>query len=190
PAIGPVIGGMLAGLVGLRRAFLVTAAFYAVALACVVVLYDDRVTHAAPVDPAENGRVTFRNVLAFENFVLMMAAIFGLQFVDRSFGPVLPLYVERIGISHPQVALVSGILFSIMACAGALGHHFCGRLLKRCPLRVVIAGGAVVAACGSGLFGLAPRLWSMCVASTLLGCGIGAAMTASYTVAGSVIPAR
>ena len=32
-------------------------------------------------------------MLAFENFVLLMAVIFGLQFVDRSFGPVLPLYV-------------------------------------------------------------------------------------------------
>src|SRR5204862_1002976 len=47
PAIGPVIGGMLAHLVGLRRACVVTAAVYAVALVCVVVLYDDRVTYAA-----------------------------------------------------------------------------------------------------------------------------------------------
>jgi MFS family permease len=77
-----------------------------------------------------------------------------------------------------------------MACAGALGHHFCGKLLKRFSLRVVIAGGAAVAACGSGVFGAAPRVWSMCVASTLLGVGIGAAMTASYTAAGSVIPPR
>ena len=79
------------------------------------------------------GRVTFRSVLAFQNFMLMMAVIFGLQFVDRSFGPVLPLYVEQVGVAHDRVALVSGMLFSIMACTGALGHHFCGKLLKRYP---------------------------------------------------------
>ena len=28
----------------------------------------------------------------------MMGVIFGLQFVDRSFGPVLPLYVEQVGV--------------------------------------------------------------------------------------------
>ena len=188
PAIGPVIGGMLAGLVGLRRAFLVTAAFYAVALACVVVLYDDRVTHAAPVDPAENGRVTFRNVLAFENFVLMMAAIFGLQFVDRSFGPVLPLYVEMTGTAHTRVPVISGILFSIMACSGALGHHLCGRLLRLFPAPTVIAASAASAALGSLLFAVPGGLVAMSAASLLLGIGIGAAMTAAYSAAGRVIP--
>ena len=190
PGVGPLIGGVLAGVVGLRRAFLATAVFYAAGLLLVHVIYDERATHQThPADPArENRRVTFRNVLAFENFILMMVVIFGLQFVDRSFGPVLPLYVEQSGRSHAQVAIVSGVLFSIMACTGALGHHFCGRLLKRFPMRVVIAGGAAMAAAGSALVGATGSLWVMSAASTLLGLGIGAAMTASYSAAGSVIP--
>jgi DHA1 family multidrug resistance protein-like MFS transporter len=190
PAVGPVIGGVLAGLVGLRRAFIATALFYALGLLVVWVMYDDHATHATVDDAPATGRVTFRNVLAFQNFALMMGVIFGLQFVDRSFGPILPLYVERVGVSHERVALVSGVLFSIMACAGALGHHYCGKLLKRLPSRLVIAGGAAVAAGGSGLLGSSERVWIMCAASTLLGIGIGAAMTASYSAAGSVIPPR
>jgi MFS family permease len=190
PALGPVIGGILAGLVGLRRAFLATALFYAIGLIVVWIMYDDRATHATIDDAPETGRVTFRNVLAFQNFMLMMGAIFGLQFVDRSFGPVLPLYVARVGVAPARVAIVAGVLFSIMACAGALGHHFCGGLLKRFPSRLVIAGGAVVAAGGSGLLSASGRVWMMCVASTLVGIGIGAAMTASYSAAGSVIPPR
>jgi MFS family permease len=120
----------------------------------------------------------------------MMGVIFGLQFVDRSFGPILPLYVERVGVPHARVALVSGVLFSIMAFAGALGHHFCGRLLNRFPSRLVIAGAAAVAAGGSGLLGVSERVWIMCAASAVLGLGIGAALTASYSAAGSVIPPR
>jgi DHA1 family multidrug resistance protein-like MFS transporter len=188
PAVGPVIGGVLAGLVGLRRAFLVTAGFYAIGLVVVHVMYDDRAIHETPVDAAETGRVTFRNVLAFRNFILMMGVIFGLQFVDRSFGPVLPLWVEQMGVAHARVPLVSGVLFSVMALTGALGHHFCGRLLERYPSRAVIAGGAAVAACGSGLFGVSGNFWIMSAASVLLGLGIGAAMTASYSAAGAVIP--
>jgi DHA1 family multidrug resistance protein-like MFS transporter len=190
PAVGPVIGGVLAGLVGLRRAFIATALFYALGLLVVWVMYDDHATHATVDDAPATGRVTFRNVLAFRNFALMMGVIFGLQFVDRSFGPILPLYVERVGVTHERVALISGVLFSIMACAGALGHHYCGKLLKRLPSRLVIAGGAAVAAGGSGLLGTSGRVWIMCAASTLLGIGIGAAMTASYSAAGSVIPPR
>ena len=217
PGVGPLIGGALAGLVGLRRAFLVTAVFYAVGLVLVHVMYDEHATHAVaanaqdlknlsnpenlpnlsnpptPVNPPNlpnlSTRVTFRNVLAFQNFILMMVVIFGLQFVDRSFGPVLPLYVEQAGGSHAQVALISGVLFSIMACTGALGHHFCGRLVKRFPMRVVIAGGAAVAAAGSVMVGVSGNVFVLSAASTLLGLGIGAAMTASYSAAGSVIPA-
>ncbi len=52
----------------------------------------------------------------------------------------------------------------------------------------MIAGGAAVAAAGSGLFGLSGNFWIMAAASVLLGLGIGAAMTASYSAAGAVIP--
>jgi DHA1 family multidrug resistance protein-like MFS transporter len=188
PGVGPVIGGLLASLVGLRPAFVATALFYLVGLVIVHVMYDDRATHAQPAAAAELGRVTFRSVLAFRNFILMMAVIFGLQFVDRSFGPVLPLYVEQVGVTRGNVALVSGALFSIMAFTGALGHHFCGKLLRRHTSRLVIACGAMTAAAGGGLFGLSGNFWIMSVASVLLGVGIGAAMTASYSAAGAVIP--
>jgi MFS family permease len=205
PGIGPVIGGTLAGLVGLRRAFVVTSIFYAVALALVFVMYDDRATHAYasaenpqdlehPEDrvrsmSAPNQRVTFRNVLAFENFMLMMVVIFALQFVDRSYGPVLPLYVEQVGVAHTRVAIVAGILFSIMACTGALGHHICGRLLRRFTARAVIAAASATAAGGSALLGVTGNFWVMSIASAILGIGIGAAMTAAYSAAGRVIPA-
>jgi MFS transporter, DHA1 family, multidrug resistance protein len=205
PGVGPVIGGLLASLVGLRRAFVATATFYAVALVIVHVMYDDRATHAQPAATAETGRVTFRNVLAFRNFMLMAGVIFGLQFVDRSFGPVLPLYVEQAGVAHANVPIVAGTLFSIMAFTGALGHHFCGKLLRQSrgtattgtattgyatgyASRTVIAGSGAVAAAGAGLFGLSGHFWIMAAAAILLGLGIGAAMTASYSAAGAVIP--
>ncbi|MBW8865980.1 MAG: MFS transporter [Acidobacteria bacterium] len=188
PGVGPVVGGILAGLVDLRRVFLLTAGFYAAGLVIVHVLYDDRATHAAPADATDSGRVTFRDVLAFQNFVLMLVVIFGLQFVDRSFGPVLPLWVEQTGVAPARVALTSGVLFSIIAVAGALGHHFCGRLLRRYASRAVIAGGMAIAAAASAVFGITGNLWIMTAASLLFGVGIGAAMTASYSAAGAVIP--
>jgi len=188
PALGPLIGGVLAQVVGLRDAFLVTAMFYAGGLVLVHALYDDRAIHTPPADTVETGRVTFRSVLAFQNFLLMMFVIFALQFVDRSFGPVLPLWVEQVGVTHARVPLVSGVLFSIMALTGALGHHFCGRLLRHYASRLVITGGASAAACGCALLCLSGNIWIMCAASVLFGLGIGAAMTAAYSAAGAVIP--
>jgi MFS family permease len=132
--------------------------------------------------------VSFRSVLAFQNFMLMMGVIFGLQFVDRSFGPILPLYVEQVGVAHAHVAVVSGILFSIMACAGALGHHFCSKLLKRYSTRSIIIAGSITAATASALFAVSAYVWMMSIASLLFGLGVGAGMTASFSAAGSVIP--
>jgi DHA1 family multidrug resistance protein-like MFS transporter len=207
PGVGPVIGGLFAQLFGLRNAFLATAGFYAVALIIVHAMYDDRAIHAQPADAAETGRVTFWNVLAFHNFILMMSVIFGMQFVDRSFGPILPLYVEQVGVTHARVPLVSGALFSIMAFTGALGHHFCGKLLRKSSgtavrpsptdgagritgyaSRTVIAGSVAAAGLGAGLFAISGNLWLMAAAAVLFGFGVGVAMTASYSAAGAVIP--
>ena len=53
PGVGPLIGGALAGLVGLRRAFLVTAVFYAAGLVLVHVMYDEQATHAVAANPRD-----------------------------------------------------------------------------------------------------------------------------------------
>jgi MFS family permease len=187
PALGPVIGGTVAQIVGLRRAFLVTAAFYMLALVLVFTMYHER--RARPADAAmPEERITFRNVLALENFVLLIAVVFGLQFVDRSFGPVLPLYVAELGTSMDAVPILSGVLFSISAGSGAVGNHLARGLLSRTSARGVIAGSAAVAALGTLTYVFADGMGVLVVGTTIFGLAIGAASTAAYTAAGAVIP--
>ena len=196
PALGPVVGGTLAALVGLRRAFFVTAAFYFVALVLVFVMYQEKRGEAAADHSAGDTRtrpnraVAFRDVLAFENFVLMAVVIFGYQFVDRSLGPVLPLYVGELGTATGRIPLVSGILFSIAAGAGAIGHHYCARLLQRRTAPELIAASAAVAAVSAGGYAAAGNLWWLFAATPLFGLAIGVGTTAAYTAAAGVIPAN
>lgn len=189
PALGPVIGAVIAGLVGLRSTFFVTAGFYACAFFLVLFTYREPSTIKARTAENAVDRVSFRNVLAFQNFILLMTVIFGLQFVDRSFGPILPLYVEASGVPRERVPLVAGILFSVLAGAGAIGHHWCGRLLRVRTARRVIAGGTLMAALAVGVFGTWAPLPLLAVSSAVFGLGLGAAMTAAFTAAGSVLPA-
>ena len=188
PAVGPVVGGALAALVGLRAAFLVAASFYAVALVVVLALYREQRSGHAHQSAAAGNPVSFRSVLAFENFLLLMGVIFGFHFVDRSMGPILPLYLEQLGVGPARVEVAAGLLFSTSALSGAIGHHVSGRLLARFSPRVVIsmsaglsAGGAIVLAAG-GPFGF------LAAGTMMFGLGVGAALTAAYTAAGSVIP--
>jgi MFS transporter, DHA1 family, multidrug resistance protein len=189
PALGPVLGGSVAALVGLRTAFLVTSVFYIVALVQLLVLYKEPSLHHASGAGAP-ARVTFANVLAFENFLLLMVAIFGLQFVDRSFGPVLPLHVAALGVPPSRVAFVSGAVFSALACSAAVGHHFCARLLRRWSARDVISTAAIVSAVAVALFVVIGSAWALVVAAAVFGGGIGAAMTAAYAAAAGVVPAN
>ena len=189
PALGPVIGGAVAGLVGLRTAFLVTSAFYVIALVQLLVLYKEpAIEHTSSA--GGSARVTFSNVLAFENFLLLMAAIFGLQFVDRSFGPVLPLHVGAMGVAPARVAFVSGVVFSALACSAAFGHHLCARLLRRWSARDVISGAALVSAAAVALFAAIGAAWALVLAAAVFGVSIGAAMTAAYAAAAGVLPAN
>lgn len=187
PALGPVIGGTVAQIVGLRRAFFVTAAFYLAALILVFVTYHEPPIHATAHKPDDN-RITFRNVLAFENFILLMVVVFGLQFVDRSFGPVLPLYISELGTSLDAVPILSGVLFSVSAGCGALGHHMCGALLKRMTTRAVIAGSVTVAAVGISVYMFAGSTALLFVGTPIFGVALGVATTAAYTSAAAVFP--
>jgi MFS family permease len=191
PALGPVFGGTIAAIFGLRHAFFVTAAFYLLAFALVLVLYDEGVAKAHVAEQPDGAPpVTFKNVLAFENFLLMAAVIFGFQFVDRSFGPVLPLFVGELGTPATRVALMSGVLFSIAAGAGALGHHVCARLLQRRRASQLIAAACAVAAAGAAIYVVARGTPWLFLATPFFGLAIGVGTTAAYTAAAAVIPAN
>jgi MFS family permease len=188
PAVGPLIGGIVAGLVGLRRAFYVTAGFYAVALVQLLVLYHEPRAAAAAGGRRASRRVTFRNMLAFENFLLLMGVLFSLQFVERTLGPVLPLYIVELGTAPSDVPFVSGVAFSIVACAAALGNWACAALLRRWPARVVISRAVLVAAAGAGCLLVVGDAWTLMAAAAVFGIGVGTAMTATYTAAAQVMP--
>jgi DHA1 family multidrug resistance protein-like MFS transporter len=190
PALGPVIGGVVAGLVGLRRAFLVTAGFYAVALLLVFFVYRD-VDAPDPRAGRASGRVSFRDILAFQNFLLLMGVIFTVQFADRTFGPVLPLFLAELdaGLSPSKVALIAGLLFSISAGAGAVGNQIAPRLLSTVrPRRVLVVCGGLAALASLG-YALAGSVWVLFAITPIFGAAVGLAMTCAYATAGSVIPA-
>ncbi len=188
PAIGPVVGGVLARLVGLRQAFLVSTLLYVLALGLVMVLYREPRRVAAPGASGGSPGLGMRDVLRFESFPLLLAVIFGLQVTDRSLGPILPLFVAHVGEPLAGVPLTAGVLLSIMAFAGAAGHHFSGRLLDHLDARRVIVVGAASSLAGFAVLAMSSGVGGLFVGVPLIGAGAGFAMTALYTKATRAIP--
>lgn len=188
PAVGPIMGGLLAPVVGLRRAFLITALFYLVALLMVLAFYREPRTRHAREAGRSLGSV-FRQLAGTPGFLLTLAVIFTLQTVDRSFSPILPLFVEQLGIRGERVATVSGLLFSLIAICAALGHRSAHGLMRRWSPRALVTAVSASTAVALVVIVLVPSMWTLTTALVVASVGIGVAMTAAYSVAGSLLPA-
>jgi MFS transporter, DHA1 family, multidrug resistance protein len=188
PAIGPVIGGLLAPLVGLRNAFLVAAMFYAAAMLLIVLVYKEPLD-VKRASKARGGWEVFSQLIRLPGFLLALFVIFGLQTVDRSFGPVLPLFVSQVGVDDERIPIVAGVLFSLGAVSAAAGSQLAPRLLNRRTAKWVIVNGTITAAVALGAIVLAPSLWMLGLAIVIAGTAMGSSTTAIYSVAGGLLPA-
>ena len=188
PAVGPIVGGLVAPIVGLRRAFLITAVIYLVALVMVVVFYrEQRVAQARQA--SRSLLAVLREMTATPGFLLALAVIFTLQTVDRSFSPILPLFVEELGVPGDRIATVAGLLFSLIAISAAAGHRLAGAVIARWSPRAVVTTVAVATSSALMVMVLVPSMWALAAALFVASLGIGIAMTAAYSMAGALVPA-
>jgi len=186
PAFGPVVGGLLSPVVGLRNTFLVAALVYALAFVLFSYLYRDPPSPA--VATKGSAPVAFSSILAFENFLLLMIVIFGLQMVDRSLGPILLLHIEALGYDPTSATRLVGVLFSLLALSGAAGNQLAAGALAQATARMVITGGALLAATALAWFASTSEQWALIVAICIVGASLGVATTSAFTAAGAVIP--
>ena len=132
--------------------------------------------------------MTFADLSRVPHFVLFMATVFVLQLVDRSLGPILPLYLREIGFATTRVPLLAGVLFTLAAASAAAGNQASRWLLKRWPTAVVGPAMAAVAAGAAVVFGLSPPWIGLISAASVFGFAIGVATTCTYTAATHAVP--
>jgi len=187
PAIGPLIGGLLAPMVGLRSAFFVASGFYAVAVVLITTLYVEPEKQRIQTS-SRSLRSVLGELIRTPGFPMVFAVILGLQLVDRSFTPILPLYVEKLGLPAGDVPWVSGVLFAVAAFSAAYGHHIATPLVERHPMHALVAATALVTAAGLGLLVAIPSVWVFGLALAVSGVAIGVGMTAAYSLGGRLLP--
>jgi MFS family permease len=188
PAVGPIAGGVLAPAVGLRASFLVTAACYVAALVLMVGFYREPRARFER-QRGRSLRSVMRELAATPGFLMVLVVIFTLQTVDRSFAPILPLFVGQLGVAPGRVATVSGLLFSLSAGCAAAGHHFAARAMARWSARTLMTGVAATTAAALVAIVVVPSVATLVAALAVASLGIGVAMTAAYSVAGGLLPA-
>jgi len=183
PALGPVIGGTLAGALGLRNTFLVSATFYLFALLLILVGFREPPERRAPEPARADGATSFRTFRHVPHFLLFMATVFCLQLVDRSFGPILPLYLREAGAGMAVIPFLAGLIFTTTAGAAAVGNQIAGWLLRRWQPSLLVPAASALAGIGAFVFGAGAPTGVLIVTAAVMGLGLGVATTAVYTAA-------
>jgi DHA1 family multidrug resistance protein-like MFS transporter len=157
---GPLVGGLVADILGYRAAFWVTGVLLLLAaLGVLVFVKEDFQPLAPPVSEpgaANPGRLALRYrvwnrlspVLGSPPLRNVLGVRLLMRLGARLLGPVLPLFIEAITPADAPVASITGLISGVSAAAGAVGALGLGRLGDRMSYRVIlIACGLVSAVC-------------------------------------------
>jgi MFS family permease len=180
-AAGPALGGVLAYTIGMRLTFIVTAALCGVAL-LLLGQYDESArsqTAAADGDPTP---------LDWPRLIALMALLFLVNFVGRSFTPIVPLQIERAGITSSRAWLATGMLMSAYSIAAAVSATGLGRAARGHSPRVLMVSSLGFAAILLGAIGWVRTFPILLILAAVLGLGFGGALTLGYTIGDSVVP--
>jgi DHA1 family multidrug resistance protein-like MFS transporter len=185
-AVGPLAGGLLADAIGMRRTFLVAAAVCAFTLVLVLALYKEPDQRPEQRRAASAGG--FRAVIAVPGLVTLLVVLFGVNFIGRSFTPILPLHLQDLGVPGPRLASATGGLISAYSIAAAVSATLLGRASRsRSPRRLLLltlGGGAPIVAA----MALVPSYEAFLVLAVLGGLVSGGTLTLCYTIGGLMVP--
>lgn len=183
----PFLGGLVADTLGLRPSFFVAAGACALAFLLITLGYQERRTAESDAT-AKTERRPLRHLFALPNFALLCLTIFGINFIDRSFGPLLALYVGWLGAPPDMTATVAGLIISLGAIAAAISANVVGRWAS--PERIhrvllaTLVGGALLCL----PIALATAWWHLVVLRPLLGLLAGGSLTLAFTLGSQSLP--
>jgi MFS family permease len=190
-AVGPFLGGLLAGLIGIRRTFIVTGILCLFSLILFIVLYKDKERSALPHRTRENQSPRHRSLkelMQLQNFMPLAAVLFLITVIDRGFSPVIPLFVVALVKSPLQAARSAGMIISIASVAESFAAWYSGQRIAKVPpkkfLITRLASGGIV--CTALIF--AASVNHLLVLRILLALLAGGTLTIAYTLASQAIP--
>jgi len=177
-SLGPLIGGMMVDRIGVRPGYFYAAALCACGFLLVLLVFHN----PPPADSAPAARMRKRDLrAAIRPLLPFVVVLFLVQSIDRSFQPLIPIYVDELGGGAGRVGFWSGLTVSLSGAAMAIAANAMARLSRYVsPVRlllIALAGGALCCA----PIGALGSVWQFTVTRTLLSLAAGGAPTLIFT---------
>jgi DHA1 family multidrug resistance protein-like MFS transporter len=179
-SLGPLIGGMMVDRIGVRPGYFYASALCVCGFLLVLLAFHNPERTAATPAPSRRQAGLRAAIVALLPFTVVL---FLVQSIDRSFQPLIPVYVDELGgAAAGGVGSWSGLTVSLGGAGMAIAANASARL-SRCVspvtlLLIALGGGALFCAPIS----LLGSVWQLTLTRTMLALAVGGAPTLIFTL--------
>ena len=172
--LGPLIGGSLSHLFGMRMSFMVAGTAIFLGTLLVKFLVVEPPTESAPSESsiADDFKTAFGN----RKIVEMLALLFAVQLASMALQQLITLYIAELIGSIENAGLTAGIVISLAGVAGAVAAPIWGKLGQRRGFFKIL----IIAFIGAGLFNAGQFLADTVYKFSLLQCLFGLFIVGAY----------
>ncbi|MGM0199028.1 multidrug efflux MFS transporter [Enterococcus sp. DIV1314a] len=185
--IGPLMGGILAELLGMKNVFIITGMILFITLLLTIFLVKETFEPIEKKDLMSTkeilGQSTRRSVL----FGLFFTSLI-LQLGMTSISPILTLYIRELSTDTGSVLFLSGLIVSVAGVSAVISSPYLGRLGDRIGNHKILLLGLVFSFCCFIPMGLVTAPWQLGVLRFLLGFSTGALMPSVNTLISKITP--
>jgi DHA1 family multidrug resistance protein-like MFS transporter len=184
--VAPALGGLLADHFGIRAAFVGSSGLAIVAGLNMLLVYHEPRSAAPQRKTRPKG--SLRALLRTPGFASILVVLFAGSFTDRSYQPLIPLFVASLVPADGAVASLTGIIVAGGALAAALSANAASRLVPHFTHAQVLWAALVACICGSALMALSHTVWQLGLLRVAVGLFAGGILTLAYGLGGTIVP--
>jgi DHA1 family multidrug resistance protein-like MFS transporter len=165
--IGPLIGGILSHIFGIRLSFIVAGCIMLLGTFVVKMFVTEPLAAGSKqTDSVANDvKVALNNRL----FIWMLVLLSFSQMVVMLLQPITPLYIAELQGRIEGITLTSGLVFSLAGIAGVIGAPLWGRIGHKVGFAVILITIFTGAGIAVSLFSLTESIWSFSVLQFVFG---------------------
>jgi DHA1 family multidrug resistance protein-like MFS transporter len=129
-ALGPLIGGLITDMFGIRSSFMLTGILLiipSILLGFVVQESLDGTPAERTAPKAKGGKGSVASLFVIPGFVTALAILFLARFTDRGMTPIIPLYLVELRTPEAQLATIAGAVVAAGALAATGSSIVYGR---------------------------------------------------------------
>jgi MFS family permease len=187
--VGPLIGGILPPLIGIRATFLLSGGVIFLAfLATTLLIKESSRPKATDAVSAGKGKGGWAQIPDKRPVIAMLATGMLLSFATMSIEPIITVYVQQLVADQSRVTLVSGVVMSAAALGAILSASRLGKLADRIGHWNVIIGALVVSALLLIPQAFVTESWQLIGLRFLMGLALGGLLPCITTVIRHNVP--